>query len=248
MKKTKSEIQEYYRDEKRAGGYVGNRFREPLGALLHDRQVGRVRSFLERLPQGRVLEIACGPARLTTDLEPSPDARAVAMDASGPMLQVAAQRIAEEGSDRWRFIQGDAFNLPFEEQFDLVYSFRLIRHFETGDRKRLYQQILRVLKPGGRLVFDAVHEKVSTPLRKASPGDYPVYDVLYDADELRKELEEAGFSDIRLEPVQRHYPILYKLQVLVAPRSRAIARAAMEFVDRFCFGAPLEWVVTCRRP
>lgn len=248
MKKTKSEIQEYYRDETRADGYVGNRFKEPLGALLHDRQVGRVRGFIDAIPQGEVLEIACGPARLTSELRPPTTGNGVAVDASGPMLQVAARRIAEEGSDAWRFIQGDAFNLPFSERFDLVYSFRLIRHFETEDRSKLYGEILRVLKPGGRLVFDAVHEKVSAPLRAATPDGYPVYDVLYNAGELEAELAKAGFSDIRLEPVQRHYGVLHKLQTLVAPRSRVIARTAMEFVDRFCFGAPLEWVVTCRRP
>jgi hypothetical protein len=35
-------------------------------------------------------------------------------------------------------------------------------------------------------------------------------------------------------------------QVYVAPRSRALARGAMELLDRLG-GPPLEWIVTCRR-
>ena len=57
-----------------------------------------------------------------------------------------------------RLVQADAFQLPFKTPFDLVYSFRLIRHFERPDRLRLYRQIAAVLRPGGRLVFDAVNE------------------------------------------------------------------------------------------
>jgi len=41
--------------------------------------------------------------------------------------------------------------------------------------------------------------------------------------------------------------ILSNIQCLVAPRSRSIARAVMEAIDRAPGGQPLEWIVTCRR-
>ena len=58
--------------------------------------------------------------------------------------------------------------------------------------------------------------------------------------------EELRYSDLRmisLEGVQRNYPALSRIQTLVAPRSRAVARMAIEFTDRLG-GAPLEWIVT----
>jgi hypothetical protein len=46
--------------------------------------------------------------------------------------------------------------------------------------------------------------------------------------------------------VQHHYPALMRIQTMVAPRSRPLARLMMRLVDRLG-GEPLEWVVTCRR-
>ena len=116
-----------------------------------------------------------------------------------------------------------------------------------SDRLRLYQAIAGLLVPGGVLVFDAVNQVESEPLRRASPDAYQHYDGLVTPDSLADELREGGLRLDSLVDVQRRYPILARLQVLVAPRSRVLARGAMELVDRFSGGRPLEWIVTCRR-
>ena len=46
--------------------------------------------------------------------------------------------------------------------------------------------------------------------------------------------------------VQHRYGALMRCQIHVAPRSAALARVAMELMDRLG-GEPLEWVVVCRR-
>jgi SAM-dependent methyltransferase len=169
------------------------------------------------------------------------------MDASRAMLGQARRRLEAAGLS-WRCVNGDAFALPFGSDFDLVYSFRLVRHFERRDRLRLYRQIARVLRPNGRFVFDAVNADVSAPLREAAaPGEYEHYDALLTPAELEDELAEAGLALRSLEGVQHRYGALSRAQVLIAPRSRPLARAAMEVIDRLG-GAPLEWIVTCSRP
>ena len=240
-------IRNAYRDDQVAREYIHRRFREPLGALLHARQVACVRDLIRRRRAVDVLEIAPGPARLTVDVAPSLPQGGTLMDASAQMLEQARRRMEAAGA-RWRFVQGDAFALPFGAGFDLVYAFRFIRHFETADRCRTYREIHRVLKPGGVLVFDAVNAAVAAPLRaRAGAGEYRHYDALLDAAGLSRELADAGFSDVRLSGVQRRYPALARIQVLVAPRSRTLARMLMEAVDRAGGGAPLEWIVTCTR-
>ena len=170
----------------------------------------------------------------------------VLIDASAQMLAQARRRLAAINC-RATVVEGDAFDLPFPSQFDLVYTFRLIRHFELEDRRRLYRQIARVLKPGGMLVFDAVNEVVSRPLReRASADEHRHFDALLTPDRLRQELREEGFEVERLVGVQHQYPLLLQTQILVGPRSRFLARAAMEVIDRLG-GEPLEWVVMCRR-
>lgn len=241
------EIRDAYRDEGVAREYIGRRFQEPLGALLHDRQVAAVRGVLRRTSPGRVLELAPGPARLTVDLAGDIGRLGTAVDASLQMLEEARRRLrAAQADGGWKFVQADAFNLPLGGPFDLVYTFRLIRHFGDEDRRRIYRQLHRVMRPGGRLVFDAVNERVSAPLRERNPEEYRHYDALLTADGVRRELGECGFDVESLEGVQHRVEVQHRLQTLVAPRSRPLARGLMELVER-TGGEPLEWIVTCRR-
>jgi len=243
-----TEIRDAYRDETIARTYLDQRFSQPLGALLHARQAKALTRVVSRVEPKAILEIAPGPARLTIEIAPSFDGRAVILDASPQMLAEARRRLAPVSRRTWHALLGDVFHLPFREEFDLVYTFRLIRHFDRDDRIRIYRQISAGLRPQGVLVFDAVNEVVSAPLRAASPAEYKHFDALLRPSGLRQELEEAGLRLESLEGVQRRYPMLKSLQILVAPRSKRLARLAMEAVERVGGGEPLEWIVTARRP
>jgi ubiquinone/menaquinone biosynthesis C-methylase UbiE len=243
------DLRDAYRDETVARSYIERRFREPLGALLHQRQVDVVKEAIRRIEPRQVLEIAPGPARLTAEIAPALTSGSLTLaDASAQMLAEATRRLREAGSRSPRCVQADAFNLPFSTEFELIYTFRLIRHFEATDRGRLYRQIARLIRPGGLLIFDAVNEVVSAPIRAAAdPGEYQHFDALLRPDMIRAELKSAGFEVLSLKGVQHRYSVLAGLQVLIAPRSRVIARTAMELIDRLAGGEPLEWIVTCRR-
>src|SRR5262249_4547749 len=131
--------------------------------------------------------------------------------------------------------------------FDLVYSFRFLRHFRRDDRNRLYAEIQRVLRPGGYFLMDAVNERVSRPLREANPEDYPIYDVLYTEEELRRELTTAGLEPVELRPVQKFYRWQYRSQVLLGPRANWLNRLVIRGLEHLPAGHGLEWIVTCRR-
>jgi SAM-dependent methyltransferase len=193
------------------------------------------------------VEIAPGPARVSVDVVPALK-RATLIDASAEMLAEAGRRLDERGlRARATLVRADAFNLPLRETVDLVYTFRLIRHFDRTDRLRLYREVASVLRPGGWLLFDAVNRVVSAPLRAAAkPGEFQHFDALLTPEELRDELGECGFSVTSLQGVQHRASVLGLCQIYLGPRSRRLSRLAMEIVDR-TGGQPLEWVVTCRR-
>jgi hypothetical protein len=125
--------------------------------------------------------------------------------------------------------------------FDLVYSFRFIRHFQREDRNRLYAALRRYF------VMDAVNEKVSRPLRENHPSDYPIYDKLYRREELRNELFEAGLETVKMLPVQKYYRWQYRSQVLLGPRATWANRLLIRALERLPRSDGLEWIVTCRR-
>jgi SAM-dependent methyltransferase len=238
------DIRRAYQDETVASRYVEERFVHPLGALLHRQQRDALRRLVADVQPRTVLEIAPGPARLTRELALTFEGRGTVVDTSAEMLSVARQHVV---SDRWRFVQGDAFCLPFGRRFDLVYSFRLIRHFDASDRSRLYEQIRQVLAIGGWLMFDAVNREVSERVRAQAPGDHVHFDALLDERELREELAASGFSAVRLDAVHRRYSLLQSVQIYLGPRSPQLARLALDAIDRVPGGRPLEWIVTCRR-
>lgn len=243
-----AEIRRAYGDAHIVERYLEERFGHPLGALLHRRQARWLKRLLHAQRPQRVLEIAPGPARLTVEIAPAITCGATLLDASAAMLTEAKRRLAPVGVGRWNYLQGDVFQLPFRTQFDLVYVFRLLRHFEAPERARVYAEIGRVLRPGGVLVFDAVNEAVSARLRaRQHPGEYRHYDALMRPETLRSELAAAGFQVESLVGVQHCYHVLHHLQVLLAPRAARLARTAMEIVDRLGPGEPLEWIVTCHR-
>jgi hypothetical protein len=83
-------------------------------------------------------------------------------------------------------------------------------------------------------------------LREAHPEEYPIYDKLYRADELREELIEAGLEPVALEPVQRCYRWQSLSQVLLGPRAGWTNRLVIRGLERLPARDGLEWIVTCR--
>jgi ubiquinone/menaquinone biosynthesis C-methylase UbiE len=237
----KDGLHRFYEDREVAEKYVSARFASELNQLLHDRQVSTINRLTEAVRPQRMLEIATGPGRITRDARPS--GTFVCLEYNEVMI--ALGRAACQQKIGW--VCGDGFHLPFAQVFDLVYSFRFIRHFQREDRNRLYAALRRVIKPRGYFVMDAVNEKVSRPLRENHPSDYPIYDKLYRREELRNELFEAGLETVKMLPVQKYYRWQYRSQVLLGPRATWANRLLIRALERLPRSDGLEWIVTCRR-
>jgi SAM-dependent methyltransferase len=238
---TETEIRGAYESDATAASYVADRFVSELHRLLHDAQVAAVQRVIDRVRPRRALEIAPGPGRATRDIRPTGTVVCVEFNQG----MIAHGRSACGNGFEW--VRGDGFRLPVGSGFDLVYSFRFVRHFHREDRERLYAEIRRVLRPGGYLVIDAVNERVSRPLRDEHPEEYPIYDKLYQPDELRDELSSAGFAPVELTPVQKFYRAQLRSQVLLGPRANSVNRLFVRGLERLPKREGLEWIVTCRR-
>jgi ubiquinone/menaquinone biosynthesis C-methylase UbiE len=219
---------------------------QPLNGLLHRRQVAFLNQVLvDRRPQA-VLEIACGPGRLTSAVRGVEFG--VAIDASHPMLEAAQHRV-NGGAGRWSFVRTDAFGLPFRsESFDMVYALRFVRHFQLDDRERLYAEIRRVLRPHGAFMVDALNRDVSLPERiKRGMDRYKIHDVLYRLDELEAELRAAGFRVLAAGGILRHFPLQRQLNRLRRIRLAPLARLLINGLERIPGNQPSTWMVMCEK-
>lgn len=117
-----------------------------------------VQRALSAVAPGRVpaaLDLCCGTGAALAPLTEIAD-MAVGVDFSPGMIAVARQRIG----DRALVVRADALALPFAETFDLVVTFGAMGHFEPATQPRLFAEVARVLKPGGRFVT-VTHERPS---------------------------------------------------------------------------------------
>ncbi|KQL43825.1 SAM-dependent methyltransferase [Brevibacillus choshinensis] len=99
-----------------------------------------------------VLDVGCGPGMQTKELANLTDGTITALDRHAPFLQKLDAWIAENGlTKKIKTVQGDMFDLPFEEQsMDLIWSEGAIYiiGFERGLRGWR-----KLLKPRGYLVL-----------------------------------------------------------------------------------------------
>ena len=148
-------VREYYTDKEIAEKYISKRFSDPLGRLQHNLQVKIVNKWIKKINAGNVLEIACGPARLTREVKLID--RGLAIDYSDEMLNIAKK--ITSNSSKWKFAKMDAFKMNINEKFDLAFTFRFIRHLKQDERKKICENAKKVLNPNGTFVFDVVNIK-----------------------------------------------------------------------------------------
>jgi demethylmenaquinone methyltransferase/2-methoxy-6-polyprenyl-1,4-benzoquinol methylase len=118
---------------------------------LHRVWKRRVLRLARAQPGERALDLCCGTGDLALALAKQ-GAETVGLDFNEAMLRMARQKSeAQSPKHKVEFICGDAQRIPFpENSFDIVtigYGLRNLADLETGLR-----DMLRVTKPGGRLV------------------------------------------------------------------------------------------------
>ncbi|HEV7254927.1 MAG TPA: methyltransferase domain-containing protein [Mesorhizobium sp.] len=173
----------------------GDGFLSPGGA----QEVDRVLEGLS-LRGKSVLDIGCGSGGVTLALvERHGAAEAVGFDVEAPVIARAEKRAHAKGlSHRARFVQAPPGPLPFaDERFDVVFSKDSLVH--VSDKEALFEDIFRVLKPGG--VFAASdwligHDGEPSPDMKAYLDAEGLSFGMASPARYARAMERAGFTGI----------------------------------------------------
>lgn len=112
-----------------------------------------------------IVELSCGEGLLAERLlERFPGSRLIALDASGVMLERAGARLARFGERQEvrRFeIADGGWRSAWRDACDAVVSSLAVHHLDDPGKRRLYADVLSMLRPGGALVIGDVVQPAS---------------------------------------------------------------------------------------
>lgn len=162
----------------------------------------------------RVLDIGCGNGETTRiAARHAPEGRAVGLDVSAPMLDIARSLAERDGLSNVEFVQGDAQIHPFADgEFDVIISRFGLMFFD--DPYAAMANIGRATRPGGRfaaivhgdptqtdwpMIFGAVQEQLDLPWVKP-----PAENAMADPEQMGKVMEHAGFTGVSYPHVLEH--------------------------------------------
>ena len=193
------------------GGSIPENYDRYMVPLIFEPYAADIARRAASFSPGAVLEIAAGSGVVTRALAPklSRNASYIVTDLNQPMVDYAASRQPPDNRIKWR--QADALALPFEDAaFDLVCCQFGAMFFP--DRVAGYREARRVLKHGGRFLFnvwDRIEEnvfanEVTNALAEIFPDDPPRFLArtphgYHDTALIRRELEQAGLSRVVVE-------------------------------------------------
>ena len=158
-------------------------------------------AFLNISPGECILDLGCGCGNETIDAAKLTGSEGVSygMDITDAMIIKAASMAETMGLSNAKFVKGNIEELPFEdESFDAIMSNCVINH--AKDKKKVYQEIFRVLKRGGRFVVsDAVTKEPLPDDVKSDPEAWAqCYGGAVTEQEYLESIRSSGFDKIKI--------------------------------------------------
>jgi ubiquinone/menaquinone biosynthesis C-methylase UbiE len=156
----------------RIGRYFAGKYAELANAIESREEYKRLaEKVVERVKEGRVLELGSGPGYLAIELAKLGNFEITGLDTSDTMISIAEENAREEGVEV-EFRLGDAAHVPFDDgTFDFIMSRRVLHYWKQPRVIRIFNEVHRTLKTNGRALMvelrpDASKEAIDKEVRK----------------------------------------------------------------------------------
>lgn len=197
---------------RREGAEVIWNWSTPAGKIRADKRADLLSKTGIISATDSVLEIGCGTGLFTRLVYQKTKAQITATDLSEDLLEEAREKFPAGN-----FIRDDAMNMQFgNESFDVVFGSSILHHLSL---KKSAEEIYRVLKPGGRMVFaepnmlnPQIFIQKNIPFIKKWMGDSPDETAIVRW-KYKKLLEQTGFTNVSIFPYDFLHPVTPKFLI-----------------------------------
>lgn len=194
-------IKEYYQNKEIAVNYNADRFLQ-YPANYYDAferaSIGILINAIFKKKNLEILDIASGDGRIVQEVIKY--GLCTSIDSSNAMLDIVEKRFKLIG--KLQTITCDYFTDIINYRYDIITTFRYIRHYDYKQRRALYKRLYNNLKCNGILIFDAPNIKYAMKDREQGNwDDFNIYDVFWTQNSIIQELSENGFEAKYLIPI-----------------------------------------------
>ncbi|MEZ4417180.1 MAG: arsenite methyltransferase [Gemmatimonadota bacterium] len=177
----------------------------PEAAVLASLGCGNPTALAELSPGEVVLDLGSGGGIdvLLSAKRVGPSGKAYGLDMTDEMLALARRNAAEAGAENVEFLKGEIEHIPLpDNSVDVIISNCVINL--SADKRQVFQEAFRVLKPGGRFAVSdvVVRGEVPDDMRRSMELWVGCIAGALEESEFETLLKEAGFEDPSLEPTR----------------------------------------------
>ena len=161
--KNKNETIKTYQKKENVQIFDNERRKYLFQRYKHEAEANFLKSSIDSVKKKdvKVLDVACGTGRMLPEVfKAAKNISYVGADTSVEMMRELQKkaRLLNKIKEVETII-ADATNLPFRDNtFDVVYSFHLLWHIEKSEQEKVINEMKRVVRPGGVIIFDILNK------------------------------------------------------------------------------------------
>ncbi|MCA9423999.1 MAG: methyltransferase domain-containing protein [Candidatus Omnitrophica bacterium] len=212
---------------------------EPIADASH-RTVEHLGGKISHLPSGaKVLDIGAAYGGAARHIASAHGFHVTCLNLAEVQNERNREMTAEQGlSDQIRVIDGNFEDLPFEDgEFDAVWCQDSILH--SGDRRRVFAEVNRVLKPGGEFIFTDPMQKKGVNKESLRPVLNRIHlESMGSFDDYQEYAKDLGWETVEIENLSDQLVVHYSRvkDELTSRKPDLVEYVSQEYIDNMLTG------------